>query len=316
MKSSTYPQCGKRQGGVALLVALLVVALATLLIAGLLDRGGLVAARTRNALRQEQAQAYARGLENYAAEVLTRAQAQNQGYDAADSIWAIPLPPTPVPGGTIAAQMTDLNGRFNLNNLDPINDQYHVWYDKFGLLLTALKLDPTIADHIKNWMDASTPVSTDDQYYLAQPVPYRRAMRYFTHVSELRLVAGVDGDVYAALAPFVTALPEGTPININTASVPVLMTLSRNVTQQVAQAIWQQGGAHYQKWQDLPQSLPTLGPNDHAECYGFSSSYFRARGLITLDGLPFEFDSLIEWNKNGGVNGGIRVLQRSRGGDD
>jgi hypothetical protein len=45
------------------------------------------------------------------------------------------------------------------------------------------------------------------------------------------------------------------------------------------------------------------------------SSYFRARGLITLDGLPFELDSLIEWRRNE-ANGGIRVLQRSRGGDD
>ena len=40
---STFPQCGNLQRGVALLVALLVVALATVLIAGLLDRGGLAA---------------------------------------------------------------------------------------------------------------------------------------------------------------------------------------------------------------------------------------------------------------------------------
>jgi general secretion pathway protein K len=300
------------QRGVALLVALLVVALAAVLIAGLLDRGGLVAARTRNVLRSQQAQAYARGLENYAAEVLVRAQDQSPGYDAADSVWAIP--PTPVPGGTIAAQMSDLNGRFNLNNLDPAYDVAQVWRGKFVLLLTALKLDPAIAGHVATWMDANTPVSADDQFYLAQPVPYRRASRLFTHVSELRLVAGVDGDVYAALAPYVTALPQGTPINVNTASVPVLMTLLPNVTREMAQAIWQQGGAHYTDPSQILKAQPALVAIEHPECFDVRSSYFLARGLITLDGLPFEFDSLIERRK-GGANGGVHVLQRSRGGD-
>jgi general secretion pathway protein K len=314
MRSSTFPQRGKKQRGVALLVALLVLALAAVLIAGLLDRGGLVAARTRNALRQEQAQAYARGLENYAAEVLVRAQDRGTNYDAADSVWAIPLPPTPVPGGTIAAQMSDLNGRFNLNNLDPAYDTQGVWSGKFVLLLTALKLDPAIAGHIVTWMDANAAASADDQFYLAEPVPYRRAGRAFTHVSELRLVAGVDGDVYAALAPYVAALPEGTPINVNTASVPVLMTLGGNVTREMAQAIWQQGGAHYTGMDEVLKAQPALGAIEHPECYDVRSSYFRARGLVTLDGLPFEFDSLIE--RRSGTGGGIRVLQRSRGGDD
>ncbi|HMM58089.1 MAG TPA: type II secretion system minor pseudopilin GspK [Rudaea sp.] len=310
---STFPQCGKTQRGVALLVALLVVALATVLIAGLLDRGGLAAARTRNALRAQQAQVYARGLENYAAEVLVRAQGQGLGYDAADSVWAIPLPPTPVPGGTIAAQMSDLNGRFNLNNLDPAYDTQGVWRGKFVLLLTALKLDPAIAGHVVTWMDATVPATVDDQFYLAQLVPYRRAARAFAHVSELRLVAGIDGDVYATLAPYVSALPEGTPINVNTAGVPVLMTLGANVTQEMAQAIWQQGGAHFSGVDQVQKAQPALAVIEHPECFDVRSNYFRARGLITLDGLPFEFDSLIE--RRSGPGGGIHVLQRNRGGD-
>ena len=67
---SSRNTCLARQRGVALLVALLVVALATVLIASLLDRGELGRARTRNQLREAQAQAYAQGLEVYAARVL------------------------------------------------------------------------------------------------------------------------------------------------------------------------------------------------------------------------------------------------------
>jgi len=111
-------QSASRQRGVALLVALLVVALATVLIAGLLDRGELGLARTRNQLLESQAQAYAQGLEAYAARILQQDWALNGGgADSNGSTWAVPFPPTPVPGGTIAATMRDRNGCFNLNNL-------------------------------------------------------------------------------------------------------------------------------------------------------------------------------------------------------
>lgn len=306
--------CAK-QRGVALLVALLVVALATLLVAGLLDRGELAAARTRNQLRETQARAYAAGLENYAASVLRQDAAQGNGVDARDDVWAVPLPPTPVPGAIISAQMSDRNGRFNLDNLDPAFDTAGVWREKFRRLLIALALDPAIADHVAAWMNADPAASADDGYYLNQSVPYRRARRAFAHASELRLVEGVSGDAYAKLAPYVTVLPPGTPININTADVPVLMTLSPNVTREMAQAIWQQGGAHFQSVDDVRQAQPALGAIEHPECYDVRSSYFLARGTIVFDDLAFEFDSLIE-RRGGGPDGGIRVLQRSRGADD
>jgi general secretion pathway protein K len=301
------------QRGVALIVALLVVALATLLIAGLLDRGELVLARTRNQLRMAQAESYALGLEAYAAHVLQITQ--DQTVDATDSPWALPLPPTPVPGGTITAAMSDLNGRFNLNNLDPSasNPNAQAWHDKFQSLLKALKLDPKLADEVHAWMDPTTN-ATSDAFYLTQPVPYRAAKRNFMHVSELRLVRGVDGDAYAKLEPYVCALPPGTTINVNTASAPVLMTLNGLITPELAQAIWQHGHAHFQHAIDVGSAQKLPAPIDHPELYDVHSSYFLARGEITLDGLPFAFHSIIE-RRSSGADGGIRVLQRSRGSD-
>jgi len=307
-----------RSRGVALIVALLVVALATVLIAGLLDRGELAHARTRNSLREAQAQSYALGLEAYAAKVLVQDQARSSGADSADSPWAVPLPPTPVPGGTISAVMNDLDGRFNLNNLDPAQGNAGIWHDKFQLLLKALKLDPRLADNVTEWMNAPHAGSANsDAFYLGQAMPYRTAQRPFLHVSELRLVKGIDGDTFARLAPYVAALPPGTTININTASVPVLMTLGQNVTAEMAQTIWQQGHAHFTPT-DLRSGLknvaPGLGPIENIACFGVKSSYFLARGQITLDDLPFEFQSVIE-RRDGGLDGGIHVLQRSRATD-
>ncbi len=303
-----------RQRGVALLVALLVVALATVLIASLLDRGELGLARTRNQRLDAQAQAYAQGLEAYAARVLQQDWALNGGgADSNASVWAVPLPTTPVPGGTIAATMRDRNGCFNLNNLaDAGGAPNPPWMEKFRRLLTALRLDPNLTDAVGAWLDSRP--GNDDPYYLAQPVPYRAAKRQFIHVSELRLVKGVSGDVYAALAPHVCALPRGTRINVNTASVPVLMTLSGITTEQLAQRVWQEGHANFP---DLA-ALQSIVPGVQAEnlYYGVSSSYFQARGDITLDGLPFTFYSLIERRLGSGADGGIRVLERGRGSDE
>lgn len=303
-----------RQSGVALLVALLVVALATVLIASLLDRGELAFARTRNQLLEAQAQAYAQGLEAYAARVLQQDWALNGGgADSAASAWAVPLPPTPVPGGIIAATMRDRNGCFNLNNLvDASGAPNPPWPDKFRRLLTALRLDPNLADAVTAWMDSRP--GSDDPYYLAQPQPYRAAKRTFIHASELRLVKGVSGDVYAALAPHVCALPPGTRINVNTASVPVLMTLSAITTEQLAQRVWQDGHANYQGLDALQSIVP--GILAESRYYGVSSSYFQARGDITLDGLPFTFYSLIERRLGGGPDSGVRVIARGRGSDE
>lgn len=300
------------QRGIALLIALLTVALAAVLIAGLLDRGELALARTRNALRGEQAEAYAQGLEAYASEVLIKDLADDPSIDTNADIWASGLPPQPVPGGLITGSIHDLNGCFNLNNLaDGRNGS--TWLTIFQRLLDARGVARDVADATVAWLGVGAANGADvtDAYYLAQLVPYRSAQRMFAHVSELRLVRGVTSDIYARIAPYVCALPPGTLINVNTASVPVLQALGPHVTQAQAESLWQNGQAHWsgkvdfmqqsQKQNivfDVPQSLIAT-----------TSNYFIARGDVGLDDVPFTFYSLMERNQ------GVRVIERSRGGD-
>ena len=298
---------GRRQRGIALLVALLVVALAAMLIAGLLDRGELALARTRNALRGEQAAAYVQGLEAYAAKLLLK---DLDDQDAGSHVWASPLPPQQVPGGVITATLSDLNGCFNLNNL--AGDT--VWQRMFGRLLDARGVDRDVGNAVVQWLGGGNGADTTDAYYLAQPVPYRSAQRVFAHVSELRLVRGVNSDVYARLAPYVCALPPGTKLNVNTASVPVLQTLGAGITEQQAENLWQNGQAHWQgDLQTAWRGIVTVDPEAvAANRAGTSSTYFLAKSDIVLDGVPFTFFSLMER----GRGTGIRVVERSRGSDD
>jgi general secretion pathway protein K len=308
---TTSAGLGRRQRGAALLIALLVVALATVVIAGLLDRGELAAARTRNLLRNEQVEAFQLGLEAYAARVLLRDREEGE-VDANGDLWSLPMPPTPVPGGTLSGTMRDLDGCFNLNNL---NDERFgaLWMERYRRLLTVLGLDTHIADAVKDWLDPGADPEdggAEDNAYLAAQPPYRAANRAFAHVSELRLVRGVGGEAYARLAPYVCAVPAGSVLNLNTASVPVLRSLDDKITDAVAQRLWQRGQAH---WQDLGSFAHELR-NQNVELdpraqqqLGVRSRYFVARGDIELDGLDFRTQSVIERGP-----GRLRVLQRGR----
>lgn len=298
----------QRQRGVALLVALLVVALAVILVAALLDRGELALARTRNLLRGEQAEAYAQGLEAYAAEVLQKTWQER--LDTNTSPWAMPLPTQPVPGGAIGATMRDQNGCFNLNNLAAAVPQHAQWRGVFGRLLARLGLASELGTAVERWLD-SDDAAADTNAYLAQSVPYRPHGGPFAHVSELRLVRGVSGEAYARLAPHVCALPRGTKLNVNTATVPVLWALSVKLSQATAEKLWNGGQARYGGPSEF---LAQAGLGDEPELNDLldvRSTYFLVRSDIVLDAVPFTFYSLIER-----VQGrDIHVLQRSRGAD-
>lgn len=296
------------------------MALAVILIASLLDRGELALARTRNALRTAQSVAYADGLEAYAAQVLMK-DLEDGARDTRSDIWALPLPPQEVPGGRISAQMIDRNGCFNLNNLmAPVQGASLIWRERLRNLLVALELDPALAGAINDWLDTDTSVDAEggaeDGAYLAQSLPYRAGNRRFAHVSELRLVRGISGEVYARLAPEVCALPPGSRLNLNTATIAVLMSLDSKITATLAARVYQDGQASWQDASSAIREFEQQGINTiNQGGLGVTSSYFVARGEMTLDGVPFTYSSLLE-RRQGGVDGGVHVLTRSRGGED
>jgi len=307
-------KAARRQRGVALVVALLVVAIAVILVAALLDRGELALARTRNLLRGEQAEAYALGLDAYAAQVLL-AIPPNE-IDTHASPWAMPLPPQDVPGGTIAASMRDLDGCFNLNNLAPaaLSPQRQRWQRVFEALLGNLQLDHGLAAAVAEWLDPDAADAAANAY-LSQPVPYRPRGGVFAHVSELRLVRGVDATTYARLAPHVCALPPGTRVNVNTATLPLLWALTGS--QAAAESRWQGGHARWDGLQAFRDAQPPLDPAAAAgidTLLDVRSSDFLLRGDIVLDGVPFTTWSVLRYQR-GGVDGGVRVVARSRGSD-
>lgn len=303
----------RRQRGVALLVALLIVALAALIATHLFTLTGTSIARQEAQARSLDAVLLAQGLEDYALVILDRDQDLGDGIDTRNDVWARPLPPLPVPGGRVAGALSDLDGRLNVNTLIRNGARDPVAMARLYRLLAALSLKSEIADAIADWIDADSQVQgqgAEDLDYLRADPPYRAANRPMTHLSELRLIKGVNAKIYARLAPELSALPIDTGFNINTASVAGLMSLADGVSEDLAKRLWEGGRAQYRSMTELVDRLTQAGVAlDPASIQDLkvSSRYFLARADVQLGEHVYRYYSLLQRTPAGG-----RVLQRAQ----
>lgn len=221
------------QRGVAAITAILMVALATVIAVSLVWENHLDQRRTGTLLSMDQALQYAYGAEAWAAHILLL-DLQNTPTDHLGEDWAIALPPLPLDGGELAGRLEDLQGRFNINNLlteEGVVDPLRV--AQFERLLEALALDVKWAQIAVDWLDRdideSFPAGAEDDVYTGLIPPYRAANQAIGTISELMALAEMDRDTFELLRPHIAALPIGSRINVNTATAPVLQSLSANI---------------------------------------------------------------------------------------
>jgi general secretion pathway protein K len=122
MSCRRYRRVAPRQGGAALVVALLIFALAAALMVGIQRDFSLTMQRGSNQFTEQQGWAYLRGAEALAV-VALRADAEldkqvETPRDDLSELWAAEATPYPLEGGGwLLGQIEDLQGRFNLNLL-------------------------------------------------------------------------------------------------------------------------------------------------------------------------------------------------------
>ena len=102
--------------GIALITAMLITALATMVAANLAWDNALDVRRTMVLLNRDQAIQVALGAESWVIGILHQDLEDSQTDHLAE-IWATELPGLPIEGGEVFGVVTDLQGRFNVNNL-------------------------------------------------------------------------------------------------------------------------------------------------------------------------------------------------------
>ena len=360
----------RRQRGVALIIALVLVALATILATKLSYDGWLERRRTTTILASEQALHFGMGAEALAADVLgqssssnplANAQAQSQTVSAnagqqvtLAQAWAQPTQPLPItpddnaegePIGTLQGALEDMQGRFNLNNLahlvqaaaqagaqaaqgtvlvnsGPQGATQRMQLDpqpllQFQRLLVSVGLEPKWAGIARDWITAtdqpSSPDGAKDAIYTAQTPPYRTGEWPMMSPSELMNMPGFGADRYRKIAPYVTALPAYTKINICTASGFVIESLADGLSGEYSSnqelLVNSRKAGCFPEPQAFTNILSGLPGKPAAASIPWTttSSYFRLTTRVTLGTTEFTLYSLL-YQANGKVTPLLRTF--------
>jgi general secretion pathway protein K len=303
------------QRGVALITAVLMVALATMLAVDVAFRGFMDQRRVGTILALDQSFEIALGAEAWAADFLKK-DLQDSQTDHLGEIWARPLPPLPIEDGTVEGRLEDLQGRFNINNLvkeDGATNPEAV--KQLERILAVLEIEPAWASAMADWVDADTqpnfPDGAEDSVYTSQDPPHLAANMPVTRVSELMVLPGFGAERYARVRPYLAALPVGTKLNVCTAPGIVLDALSdgsREFGLNPQDLANRRKDACFPTLDDLRGALGDATFNELRNSLTESSSYFRATVWVTIGTTQFTLYSLLARGA-----GGVRPALRSFG---
>ena len=300
-----------RERGIAAITAILIVAVAataaTLMLAqqsAMLDQTMLVTSRA-------QADMYARAGLDWARGMLLEDSRTSGAFDSLGEAWAQPIVGLPIERAVVSGLITDEQGKFNLNNLVAANGAKSLKdVEIFQQLLSSQGLPPELADAVLDWIDGDDAPSTagaEDAYYLSLKRPYRAANVKMVQIEELYRVRGFDAATVAKLRPFVTALPERTSVNVNTASEALLDVVLPVPKESVAQLVKQRVARPFVSTQALAQWTKASVPED---LVNVKSSYFSVLVRVAQDDVELATDALL--SRPGQSGPPVIIWRRSR----
>jgi general secretion pathway protein K len=300
------------QRGVVLLSVLLILALLSAIAWQLVGRHSLVIAQARFSFTSDQALDYALGAEALARQLLY--QEWLEGDNSKDTLlepWAQPLAPLTIENGFMEIQVRDLNGCFNLNSL--AGDQAEQNLTRLKTLLRNANQPEAIADAWKDWVDADEEVTgfgTEDGEYLLLDNPYRTANAPVAHVSEFRLIRGLEENSLAVLLPSLCVLPDtDLRINVNTVSGEVLAALNPNLAPAQLQP-FAESERDYGDVESVTGEYPDLA--GAVDALSVTSEYFEVQIRAQVEDTRSELTSVLRRNPE---DGRVELISRDFGKD-
>jgi general secretion pathway protein K len=281
----------RAEHGSAVIMAMLVVAATATLISGALWQQSALIRETENELAYAQAKWLLRGAIDWAGVILLE-DGRTSSVDHRGEPWAVPLADTRLnegdarPAAYLAGAIDDEQGKLNLRNLvagDQVNPSQLA---ALGRLLGMLGIDEAFADAIAARLMAAQRTGN------AQPDPAR------AFIEEL-LDVGLGADAMERLRPFLTLLPETTPLNVNTASAEVLAASIPGLTLLDARRIVAaRSRAYFRDLADALQRLREAGAAANGDGLSVATRYFSIDGTVTYARARLEGRALMKRDAN------------------
>ena len=315
MRARPFTAVAARQRGVALITAVLIVALATILAINVSFRDMVDQRRTSNLFALDQGFEVALGAEAWAAEIL-RKDAQDTQTDHPGEAWAQTIAALPIDEGigTVSGRLEDMQGRFNLNNLifaDGTPNEKAI--KQLERILAMAEIEPAWATMIADWIDADVqpgfPDGAEDPVYTGMDPPHLTANMPITRVSELMSLPEFGPERFRKLQPYVSALPVGTKINVCTAPGIVIDSLfeaQRQFSLNPDDLVTRRKEGCFPTLEDLRGTLGAAEFELARDSLAESTSYFRATVWVTIGTTQFTLYSLLARGGNGTVRPALR----------
>jgi general secretion pathway protein K len=285
-----------RQGGVALLVVMALLASAAFLAANQLHTQQRGVKLATNQAMYSQGLWYALAMEEWAKIVLEQDR-QSNTTDSLSDAWANLEPAFDIAEGVMFTELEDAQSRLNLNSLRKTGEGREVALQRLKNLLSMLRMDPDLAVAAADWIDPDLQptgfAGAEDDYYARLSPPRLAANAPLEHPAELLSVKGMSAGDFAALDPFVSALDAEATINVNTASRELLLVLGLSTTQ-ADLVLAERAASPFLSVQDFVSRLQTAFDEAFSvEGLGVASDYFLLTTRVVIGGVPYAQRSLI-----------------------
>ena len=288
----------RRQRGLALLMAMLIVVIATTISVSIIYEEKFTIRKTGHIHSMDRANLYAVGLEDWA-RIYLREDREESETDSLDEDWATGIPGLPIEGGYLSGYLEDEQAKFNVNSV--IDSE--IALNRFKRLCDNLGVDdrfvPALMDWIDEDFDVRYPDGMEENYE-----SYRVANRPMADISELMLVQHVTPEIYDKLKPHITALPAATTLNVNTMSEVVFQSLDADGD--ASKFIEERESDAFDSVADFIERLQLpIEP----EGLSVDTRFFRAHGQVVQGEQIFNLSSLVFRDTKGKTT----VLNRTLG---
>lgn len=319
------------QRGAALILVLLLVATLSFIALAMSERTVLAASRSFNARARSELLWRANGVEGLAKAAIEAALEASEGKLTRTNPLVAKQMDLPMEGGLARLRILDRTRCFNINSLVKEGSEgggvvSETAVEEFGELIRAAGADAvnveSLTAGVVDWIDADTlqePNGAEDGVYTLLPAPYRTGAQRLADVTELRAISGVDRAAYAALRPYVCALPNSgsAPINVNMlteADAPLILAMVKGGVSaaQIRDAIEARPPEGYAEagdfWKNDAFEEAEIG-EETRDRVKLSSRYLEVNGTIEYYGASLDLSLLFEVDENGRA----RLLSRRLG---
>lgn len=319
MRNSPRPWAA-RQTGAAILAAMLTVTLvATFASAALWQQYRSVEVETAERARVQSGWILTGALDW--ARLILREDARAGGADYLAEPWAVPLNEARLSSflaidknasdtereAFLSGQVSDLQARLNVANLIEGSTLSEAGLQSFTRLFDLLGLPSQQLTILSSQLLLASQANA--------PPPSSPPLMP-QHVDQL-VWLGLSPEVLAALTPYITLLPQRTPVNLNTASAEVIYASTPELDLAAAQKlVAARESSHFKTLEDATLRIGAPAGRFDQVRHSVSSRFFEVRGSLRLDQMVVQQRSVLQrdglavrtlWRENGVVSGAVKA---------